>query len=142
MTKTYPSKIGWGILLPLASIILISSISMVLAKAWLGLGINLVVLAFIAHLFSTTYYTIEGNQLLVKSGFLFQASIDILSITKISETNNFISSPALSLDRLEIRYQPRNSVIISPKDKQGFLEHLLQINPNISIVYKNREKTA
>lgn len=142
MTKKYPSKIGWGILLPLVFIILTSTIFMAFSKAWLGLAINLIVAAFILHLFAHTYYVIQGTQLIVKSGFLFHARIDILSITKISETNNFISSPALSLDRLEIRYQPRSSVIISPKDKQGFLEHLLQINPNISIHYKNGEKVA
>ena len=138
MTKTYPSKIGWGILLPLAFILLASSAFMIFSKDWLGLGINLIVAAFIAHLFSTTYYIVQDTQLIVKSGFIFHARIDILSITRVSETNNILSSPALSLDRLDIRYQPRSSVMISPKDKPGFLQHLLQINPKISVQYKKR----
>lgn len=138
MTKTYPSKISWGILLLMGFTLLISSAFMIVSKAWMGLGINLIVAAFIGHLFSTTYYVVQGTQLTVKSGFVFHARIDILSITKISETNNFISSPALSLDRLDIYYHPMNSVIISPKDKHAFLEHLLQINPKISVHYKKK----
>lgn len=138
MTKTYPSKIDWEILLPLTLILLTSSVFMFFSKAWLGLGVNLLVAVFISHLFSTTYYVVQDTQLIVKSGFIFHTRIDILSITKISETNNILSSPALSLDRLEIRYQPRSNVVISPKDKQNFLQHLLQINPKISVQYKKR----
>ena len=90
------------------------------------------------HLFLSTNYTIEGHQLTVRCGFLYHSTIDIQTITKISETNNLISSPAISLDRLEIRFGSHNSVIISPREKQDFLDHLLQINPKISIQYKKR----
>lgn len=138
ITKTYPSKIGLELLIPILLIILSTSALMLSSKVWPGLLINLAVLAFILHLFLNTNYSIEGHQLTVKSGFLYHSTIDIHTITKVSETNNPISSPAISLDRLEIRYAAHSSVIISPKDKHDFLDHLLQINPQISILYKKR----
>ena len=136
--KTYPSKIGLELLLPILFILLSTSALMVTSKSWLGLLVNIAVLAFILHLFFNTNYTIEGHLLTVKSGFLYNSTIDIGTITKVSETNNPISSPAISLDRLEIRYGSHNSVIISPRDKQDFLDQLLKINPKISIHYKKR----
>lgn len=138
IVKTYPSKIGLELLLPILFILLSTSALMVTSKSWLGLLIILVVLTFILHLFLNTNYTIEGHQLTVKSGFLYNSTIDIQTITKVSETNNLISSPAISLDRLEIRYGSHNSVIISPREKQDFLDHLLRINAEISVQYKNR----
>lgn len=138
IAKTYPSKIGLELLLPILFILLSTGALMVTSKSWLGLLIILVVLAFILHLFLNTNYTIEGHQLIVKSGFLYNSTIDIQTISKVSETNNPLSSPAISLDRLEIRYGSHNSVIISPREKQDFLDQLLQINPEISIQYKKR----
>ena len=138
ISKTYPSKIGLELLLPILFILLSTSALMVTSKSWLGLLIILAVLAFILHLFLSTHYTIEGHLLTVKSGSLYNSTIDIQTITKVSETNNLISSPAISLDRLEIRYGSHNGVIISPKEKQDFLDHLLKINPQISIQYKKR----
>ena len=138
IAKTYPSKIGLELLLPILFILLSTSALMVTSKSWLGLLIILVVMAFILHLFLSTHYTIEGHQLIVKSGFLYNSTIDIRTISKVSETNNPLSSPAISLDRLEIRYGSHNSVIISPREKQDFLDHLLQINPEISIQYKKK----
>ncbi|MEG0697900.1 MAG: PH domain-containing protein, partial [Algoriella sp.] len=68
-----------------------------------------------------------------KSGFLVNKKIDINSITKISKTNNPISSPALSLDRIEIFYNKYDSVIISPKNEQEFIQDLQKINSSIII---------
>lgn len=138
IAKTYHSKIGLELLLPILFILLSTSALMVTSKSWIGLLIILAVLAFILHLFLNTNYTIEGNLLTVKSGLLYNSTIDIQTITKVSETNNLISSPAVSLDRLEISYGSHNSVIISPREKQDFLDHLLRINPKISIQYKKR----
>ena len=45
-------------------------------------------------------------------------NIDIKSIRKIIETYNPLSSPAASIDRLEIFYNKFDSILISPKDKK------------------------
>lgn len=103
---------------------------------WSGSTILIFQIIFIAHLFYTTFYTIKNKKLLIKSGFIVNTSLDILSIKKISETRNIMSAPAISFDRLEILYNKNNTVLISPKDKKGFLEAVKRINPEIEIVLK------
>ena len=135
--KVYKSKIGTGILSFIILIIGGTTIPMIYYKMWIGVIINLLVSLFIWHLFSTTYYAIKENVLIIKSGFLFSESIKIDKIRKISESRNPISSPANSLDRLEIIYEERNSILISPKEKIDFLETLKVINPKIEITLRN-----
>jgi Bacterial PH domain len=98
---------------------------------WPVLGILLAVMVFIVHMVATTHYTIDGGMLRIKSGFIYNKSIAIQSIQKITPTSNPISSPAASIDRLEVFYNGNSSVIISPKDKRGFIMHLLELNPDI-----------
>lgn len=88
-------------------------------------------------MFLTTYYIINGNDLIIKCGFLFNKTIKIDTIKKIEETNNLLSSPAASLDRIEIGYNQYDSVMISPKDKLDFINQLVTINENINVVLKN-----
>jgi hypothetical protein len=60
-------------------------------------------------------------------------NIDIHQIKRIEETNSPLSSPAASFDRIEITYNKFDSVIISPKEKLGFIQDILQINPSIEV---------
>ncbi|MDQ6469154.1 PH domain-containing protein [Flavobacterium sp. LHD-80] len=106
---------------------------------WFASGIIFLVICFIIHMFLTTYYWIEGQKLTIKSGFLVNSSIDILSIKKISETNSIMSAPALSLDRLEILYNKSDNIVISPKHKSVFFEAIKKINPEVEIVLKNKQ---
>ncbi|WP_460667166.1 PH domain-containing protein [Larkinella knui] len=110
---------------------------MLLNRLWPGIFIMLAVVAFIVHLFLTTSYTIQDGKLEVKSGFLYQSTIAIGSIRQIRETRSPLSSPATSLDRLEIVYNRYDSVILSPKDKQGFIHDLLRLNPSIEVKYRH-----
>lgn len=134
--KTYPSKISYGLFGFILLMILGSTVLMIVEKAWLPIIINVVVIVFISHMLYTTYYTVEGSVLHIKSGFLYKADIDISSIKKITETNNPLSSPAASMDRLEIQYKKYDRVMISPKEKEAFIQHLLQINPQIEVKLK------
>ncbi|GEA66274.1 hypothetical protein PA3_04320 [Acinetobacter pittii] len=73
-----------------------------------------------------TYYVVENNTLIIKS-LVFRWKININDITQIEPTHNPLSSPALSLDRLKIYYMKDGrmaTVMISPKDKEGFLNAL------------------
>ncbi|WP_171258493.1 PH domain-containing protein, partial [Acinetobacter pittii] len=58
---------------------------------------------------------------------VFRWKININDITRIEPTHNPLSSPALSLDRLKIYYRKDGrvaTVMISPKDKESFLNTL------------------
>lgn len=139
MAKVYKSKIGLELVIPLILVfgtVLFLTISK--KPGWLGVAILLSVILFVVHLFVTTYYTINGNNLIIKSGFLVNKTIDINTIKKISETNNPLSSPAISIDRLEIKYGKYDAVIISPKQKKEFIDNITAINPNVEVKFKKK----
>ncbi len=86
---------------------------------------------FILYLFFRTYYTLKDSTLHIKFGFFSYPPIEISQIKEVSKTKSILSSPAPSLDRIEIKYGKFDKIIISPKDKQGFIKNLIQINPKI-----------
>ncbi|RFU68679.1 PH domain-containing protein [Bacillus sp. V59.32b] len=92
--------------------------------------IPVLVAGLVAWLWFTTYYEINGESLIVRSGPIKKV-IHIKTIHSIRRTMNPISSPALSLDRIEIRYNMDDTVIISPKDKEQFTSALKEINHDI-----------
>jgi Bacterial PH domain len=131
--KRFYSKIGMEVVVPIGLIIGFTSAIMIAQKAWAGLAIHLLVILFIVHLITTTFYQLEGKSLRIKSGFIINKLIMIDSIRKIQKSNSLFSSPAASLDRLEIFYNKYDSILISPKDRQKFLAELQKINPTIEI---------
>ncbi|SEL81243.1 PH domain-containing protein [Parapedobacter koreensis] len=137
MEKKYKSKIGLELVIPLTLIFGVALFATVINKPnWLVVAILLPVMCFIVHMFLTTCYTIENKVLRIKCGFLYDSQIDVFAIRKIEETNNPLSSPATSLDRLEISYNDYDSVIISPKKKVEFINDLKSINPGIEVKFK------
>ena len=131
MEKVFRSKIDRQFVVPIAVIIGGTFLWLLYLHAWAGVIVVLAVGLFILHLFTTTYYIISGDTLRIKSGFLINTVVDIASITKITATRNMLSSPALSLDRIEIFYNKYDSVMISPEDKAEFIARLKDINPRI-----------
>lgn len=139
MDKTiYKSAISWWLWIIVAIPVIITSVLSLREGEWVALMIHAVVAVFVGHLFFTTYYVIEGETLTVKSSLLINLGIDIRSIRKMTETNNPLSSPALSLDRLWIDYGQRGAVMISPEDKEGFIRHILLINPSVEVKYRKK----
>jgi Bacterial PH domain len=99
---------------------------------WAGVTILGGVTTFITYLMTSTYYVIDHQQLKIKSGFLVNLTIHIDHIHEIKETKNPLAAPALSLDRLAIYYNKADVVLVSPKDKNGFIKHLSEISPQIA----------
>src|SRR5690606_37792539 len=87
--------------------------------------------------FSRTYYQIDGNLLRIKGGFFYYKTININLIRRVSETNDLISAPALSIDRLEIMSNKYDSVLVSPKRNREFIEHLKKVNNAIEVRLKS-----
>lgn len=65
-------------------------------------------------------------------GPLMKERSDIVDITAVRPPRTSVSSPAMSLDRLELKLRER-SIIISPKDKDRFVDDLRAINPDIKV---------
>ncbi len=132
----FKSKIDLWLVLFLSVIFGGIAINMALNGVWGSLIFILLVIAFIVHMFATTFYIIEDKKLIVKCGFLITIPIPVEKIKKISETNDLMSSPALSLDRLEILYNISDTVMISPNEKTKFIESIQKINPEVEIKMK------
>jgi membrane protein YdbS with pleckstrin-like domain len=131
--STYKSKPAFQFILPLAIILGGFGFIVIYNKIWFALALIVILASLIAHMFITTCYQIEGTVLKIKSGFLFNKSIAIGSIRRVTATKTPLSSPATSLERLEIMYNKNDSIIISPKDKTGFINELKTINPGIDV---------
>ena len=136
MRKVYQSKIGIWIVAIMATAFTMGLYGAYMTHDYINLGVLTFIFVFVTYLFATTRYIVTGNLLQVKSGFVVNKKIDITTISKIEETYNPVSSPAASLDRLEVTYTG-GSVIISPKDKCGFVTHLQSVKPDI--VFKPRK---
>lgn len=130
---SYQSKLSSGLIVFLVIILGSISAAMILGRIWAGLAVILVVSAFIIHLFSSTRYIIQEDELIIKSGFTYNITVKINTITKISSTNDISSAPATSLDRIEIRYNESDRVVISPARKVEFVRHLTTLNPRIFV---------
>lgn len=86
---------------------------------------HILIFGLLAGVFSwlllSTKYTVTNDAVMVQSG-PFRWRIAKSEITRIVPSKSILSSPALSLDRLRIDYADgRNSILISPRDKDGFL---------------------
>jgi hypothetical protein len=134
MIKVYPSKIGPELVGPVVLVLGIVFWLMMQEKPfWPGMVILLPVTVFILQMFLTTRYAIEGHMLTIRSGFLYNKSIDIRTIHKIKTTSSIQSAPAVSMDRIEITYGKRAHIIISPKDRDVFIANILAVNEDITI---------
>ncbi|WHT85878.1 PH domain-containing protein [Bacillus cereus] len=80
----------------------------------------------------STKYIVGEETITIRSGFV-KKRIFIRDIKQISNTKNPIAAYALSLDRLEIVYGAHQTEIISPKDKEQFINHVKNKNPHIEI---------
>ena len=129
--KRFPSKIdAWLVVLLVIAIagVLAGFIGVVLENEepvvtiFMGAVMLLIVLLIVSLLFRT-YYSVEGETLRIVSG-PFRWRVPIAEIESLELTRNPLSSPALSLDRLRVRYSGKKSIMISPADKQRFAKAL------------------
>ncbi|MES2926093.1 MAG: hypothetical protein A3E23_18540 [Burkholderiales bacterium RIFCSPHIGHO2_12_FULL_65_48] len=79
-----------------------------------------------------TNYTLTADDLLIRSG-PFRWRIVLGDVREVSPSHSWISSPALSLDRLSIRYGADRSILVSPREKQRFIDALRQRCPSVLV---------
>jgi len=124
----FPSKVDWWIvalmILPLGISIGVVGSAMranpPLTAVFLLVGIEVLVLALIAVTLRSTRYEVTGHEVVVRSP-PFRWRIEIERIESIRPSRSPVSSPALSFDRLEIRYDGDRRILVSPRDREGFL---------------------
>lgn len=92
----------------------------------------IIAVALEAFLYTGTSYTIASEKLTVKS-FLVKEEINIGDISSIVHTRTWLSAPALSLNRIELRYKRSRSIVISPRSEEQFIARLKHVNPAIDV---------
>ncbi|HRP29219.1 MAG TPA: PH domain-containing protein [Burkholderiaceae bacterium] len=84
-------------------------------------------------LLASTWYELADGHLLVRCG-PFRTRIALDQIRSVKPSRSLASAPALSLDRLAIAYGRFGTVLISPRDKAGFIAALRQQAPGVQIL--------
>lgn len=124
----YKSKIDWWLIIVIGVLFCYPIVEGIITKEYLMSLTFFGLISLIFLLFKSIQYKIEGQFLII-----WRTKIDILKIKKIYSTNNPLSSPALSLDRIAVTYNKFDEVLISPKNRAEFIAELLKINPNIVV---------
>jgi hypothetical protein len=135
----FKSKVdAWLIWLTLGPPIVIFS-ALMLAAARAGqlrdprflyvIAVMIILGAFVGFLLRSTDYRIADGVLLIRCG-IFRWRVLIRTITSVTPTRSPASSPAMSLDRLRVEYDERE-ILVSPRDKAGFVRALRAVNPAI-----------
>lgn len=132
MKTVYKSGISWGLVTFIALVILLCYLFILFLLPWIGVILLLITTVFIVDVFVNTRYTIEGKTLRVQCGIFYKTQFDIERITTISKSTSLESSPAASMNRIQLRFS-RQTLIISPRQQQVFIDHLLSINPHIVV---------
>jgi Bacterial PH domain len=82
-----------------------------------------------------TFYETDSDKLVIRNG-VFKKNVLYSEIRSMRPTRCALSSPALSLDRIEIRYAQAGVVLISPADRRAFLEDMRVHAPQADISSK------
>ena len=137
--KTFKSKIDGSLFTP--ALIFVSFIGLFQPKKdnpTLILVISVIVIYSIFYTFTilTTKYIFIKDNLYIRYAYSIMKIINISTINEIRYfSNEDRNSYSLSQDRIEIIYANDKSIAISPKDKDGFIEEIQLINPNIVVTY-------
>lgn len=130
MERVYTSKIDtWFalVLVAVVSVFFIVFVSVLMSgktsAILLAIPALIVGAGFPLWLMKSTNYTLSDKTLLVRCG-PFKWRVPMNEIKSVTPTSNPLSSPALSLDRLQINYGRWGSIMISPKDKEAFIQDL------------------
>ena len=96
------------------------------------------VMIFCILLMVGCWYEIDGNQLVVYQ-FFRPHRFPIDKISEVKKTTGILATAGMSVRRVSIKFADRSvmkssmPLEISPKDRDKFISHLKEINPNINI---------
>lgn len=123
-------SIGYGTFLSISALI---SEESSIGESFFAILLNLVIILFICWLWFSTYYVLDEKDLVIRCGPI-NKRIPYREITSAHKTWNPLSIPALSLKRINIKYQ-FGMALISPKDRDSFLRMLKERCPHADIKF-------
>jgi hypothetical protein len=131
--STYPSAISWGIWIPVYALILGQGIFFSQEMNPLFIIFHFALAVLIYFFVVRIKYTLDDQHLRIYMGPFLYRSIEIQSIRKMEKSNNPLSSPAASLRRIAIHYNKWGYVLISPRDRESFMEEVWKRKAQLEI---------
>lgn len=137
--KVYRSKIDWWVWM-----VGLLSLALVLAACsgtywWLCVFYCVLIANLCVILFCGCWYEIDGDTLVVYQ-FFRAHRLPIMKIKEVRKTIGYLATAGMSSRRVSIKFTDRSvlksamPIEISPKDRDGFIKHLREINPDITVV--------
>lgn len=142
MTKVvYKSKIDWWVWLFFLFVAVVTAAVAIDSTWWVALSFGGTML-ICALLIAGCWYEIDGDQLVVYQFFRpYRFPID--KIAEVKKTTGILATAGMSCRRVSIKFTDRSvmksamPLEISPKDREGFMVRLKEINPKIEIDQSN-----
>jgi len=128
----FPSKRDVWLGLLIWGLVLLAAVPALLKPGKGQLIIMIAVILFVGWIWFGTGYEISDDELKIRCG-PFRQRIPLQEIKEIKKTRSPLSSPACSLDRMEIKYGKSKRLMISPADKEGFIKMLTGRVPQIHL---------
>lgn len=135
--QIYKSGIDWWMWLVLIFVAGVTIAIAIDSTLWVALP-TCGVMIFCILLMVGCWYEIDGNQLVVYQ-FFRPHRFPIDKISEVNKTTGILATAGMSVRRVSIKFADRSvmkssmPLEISPKDRDKFISHLKEINPNINI---------
>ena len=127
---TFKSKVdGWFYAVIVFVVVIVASTTIPLFQQQDSRGLLIVTaslffsVGIFIWLLKSTYYSVADDQLIVRCGPRTW-KIALSDIQSVRPSRSLLSAPALSLDRLKVCYGNNQSILVSPQDKNKFIEAL------------------
>lgn len=132
---TYYSKIDWWVWLAFLFMAGVTAAMAIDSTWWVALSFVGTMLICV-YLIAGCWYEIDGNQLVVYQ-FFRPKRFPIDKIAEVRNTTGILATAGMSCRRVSIKFTDRSvmkssmPLEISPKDRDGFMAQLKEINPKI-----------
>lgn len=137
----YDSKIDWWIPAVVIFTVAVAFIGPIIDGEIAIVGIIIAALLATAEIvmFASVKYQICDGRLGIRNCFYKWEWLPIDKISEVKKSSGILSAPALSTQRVSIRFSDRSilksamPLEVSPVNRDAFIAHLMKINPNIAV---------
>lgn len=95
-------------------------------------GIAAIVGVLMGTYWFNTYYLFDETELVAVSGF-FKMKVTYADMTKAERTNSPLNGPALTLNRIRIKFGKYKEILIAPAEEAEFFRLLAEKAPQIEL---------
>jgi len=128
----FRSKVDWWLVGVLVASLVASGVAALGSGMWPGWLAFVLVATIVPWILLQTDYELTESALKIRCGF-YRTSVAVADILALEASHNPRSAPALSLDRIDVRHR-RGHVLISPRDREAFVEAVRERVPRLEVV--------